>query len=359
MTGVDVVAGEWLLFAAFRGKVTGLVARGASPADIQGDPATGVQLLKNLKVPKEYKNLITRVVDGCARVGEVVQDTSTVHDKKIHGYGEPVISGRDQVHGVWLWLGLVPTPTHPHVLTGAWEWQLPSYTTVYGPGIPEIYKRPDWVVGQEYPVNETVNAQTDAPAQEGADTSANAPDGFQMPMRIEIDRAADGHSPEGPRQLATIRAVAEVVDSGRERRWLGLTWEVTAYDPPNESPARAMLRQFARAASGWTGAVWWDDANHPGQIIVGQWTGGQRPDIVAVTPGSSRVVVHDRDRGRARHILDLADRYGSASSTLTLRGTDDQWHSFEVAVEKIRTSYGPLAGVLKMNEIPCVKGVAS
>ncbi len=345
MSDVDIAHGEWLLFATFRGGVSGLIARGG---DLQIPPGeTGIQDLKRLRLPAVLKNdLLEPAILGAVAAKRIYRLTHPLRGQQVHAFADPVISGTGRVHAVWVWIGQSELPPFWHVRTGAWEWITPKYVAIYGPGIDEIYGRFDRAVGQEYPIDETINALHEPDLQSGARILHDGQDGLGWPMRYEIDRPGR----DGQDGLATIRAYAEIVAGDDGHQLLGVTWDVTGVDPPSGSLTRALLNRFARETTGWNCLLWWDIGT-PGLIITANWVDGRTPEIVWIDPDTNRVRMHDDTRHDIRQMLNDIDSHGSLTTTVRLWGTDEQWHSFELAAERLPTTVGPPVASVAMIKI--------
>jgi hypothetical protein len=340
------LGGDWLLIATFRGSIAGVVAKGDNPSIPPG--ADGFQQLKRLDLPlAAISKLIKPSVEASVALGEPVRRELLLRGEGRHAYAEPVLSGTGNVHAVWVWVGVEKEPTYPHVRTGAWEWDLDELTVIYGPGIPDIYGR-EWTVGIPYPLHNTVDTLSEADMAAGAALVASRADGTRYPMTVRIDRPSDNS--HGGSDPMSLRAATEVVKTETGCFWRGVTWDVTAFDPPGENPLHAANKLLAQEIPGWIAIVYWKiDWAHaePGRfpILVVRWQGKKVIDGIYVDPNTGRARVHPDDRGLPHRLAEELEHRLELTATLRLWGDDDRWHTLDLALQRVKGTNPPAATV--------------
>lgn len=342
--------GEWILVETFQGagSVHSLIAYGDAPSIQPGD--NGFQSLRRLKHPSGViRRLITSPVDRAVRT-KVGDATQIVHEgTTLHSITDPVVSGTGNVHAAWVWIGESKTPTYEHVLTGAWEWNLRDTSTIhiiYGPNIPQIYGR-DWSVGEPYPVHTT----TDTIWVNDMTAVAHLLESGEPGARITLEGTT--RRPPSPRNehpiSVSIRAATEIVAMPEGRVWRGVTWDVTAFEPPQPNPHHVVASRLAREAEGWTAIVYWlqswaaEPDKFPIQIV--RWEGQKVLDGLWIDPATGRAKVHPDDRGSPHRWAQTLEETGELAAELRLLGINETWRWFNLYFDRIEGSQPPAATV--------------
>lgn len=344
-------SGEWILISTFREPTAqnqAVIAYGKDPVSQPGDD--GFQSLRRLKYPDALiKKLITDPVSLAARTKRPGRESMTVRGKSLYSVTEPVPSGTDNVHAVWVWIGQAKIPAEKHVLTGAWEWFLhdtSSFHVIYGANIPEIYGS-DWEIGKPYPLHRTVDAISVEGMSEVAQILSSGPDGTRYAMKATVRRPQTSTTNE----WASIRAATEIVETAAGRSWRGVTLDVTKFLRPNLDPQRAATSRLAHDAPGWTATIYWTPERVPSSnpdrflIQVARWEGEKVVPGLWSDPVTGRGRVHPEQRGLPHQWALKLAHVNELEEDLRLWGTDGRWHELHVRIERIIGSNPPGATV--------------
>ncbi|MGJ0121689.1 GAF domain-containing protein [Williamsia sp. MIQD14] len=306
---------QWYLIATFRGGVSGVVARGHDPAHQENFRQLKSFMPNHLAKP--FNNLVCEAIAS----REPVRRKDPIDDRgrKWWGIATPVLAASGAAHAVLLWIGTTPEPAgESPLVAGAWEWELePQRISIFGPGVPEMYGRSDWVVGQRYPMSELtglIRAMQQMPEAERV--ISRKVDGERLLTGMAVERGPVGGD------IAEMRSAMEVVrgDDG-SHHWLGFSWEVSEFLPPQRSLETEALVELAHEAPGWT------------MLML-------RKPISLVKPLSSeltvhvdnytgRVTVHPQDAEVPRRI-EAALETGNGEGVLRLLGVDGEWETYRV-----------------------------
>lgn len=306
---------QWYLVATFRDGVCGVVARGHDPA--HQEPFRQLKSFIPNHLAKPFNNL---VIDAIAsREHAVRRDPVDDRGRKWWGTATPVLAASGAVHAVLLWIGTTPEPIEESpFVAGAWEWELePQRMSIFGPGVPEMYGRPDWIIGQRYPMSELtglIRAMQQMPEAERV--IARKQDGERSLTGMAVVRGVGGGD------VAEMRSAMEIVRGADGlHHWLGFSWEVSDFLPPQRSLETEALVELAHEAPGWTMLM----LRKPISLVKAL----SSELTVHVDNYTGRVTVHPQDADVPRKI-EAALETGNAEGVLRLLGVDGEWETYRV-----------------------------
>jgi hypothetical protein len=303
-----------------------------------------------LPLPREIRrHLIVKPVMKAIASAQDEKADLTHRGQKMTSIAQPVISGTGHVHAVWLWVGPASETASSHVATGAWEWRLDgdAFAAIYGPGIPDIYGHPEWVVGDEYPVHETVDNAVAVQQSESARFLEEQQEGSRHRLRLAIRRQGSGQVAD----LAMLQAATQIVKRDGHVVWAGVTWDVTQYDHPEQIAEYAAFGVLMKDMDGWVATVIWDPV-WPAPVQIVRWFNHKVPEQFWVDSTAMRFRVHPSDRGLIRRWTQTLDKAGSAGRVegeLRVWGVDQRWHEVSVDVARIQGVY-PASAVVRITD---------
>lgn len=346
--GLPGPAGEWYLVATFDPTDLTVIAKGDDPS--KTPPNDGFQRIERLSLPRDVRrNLVDKPVLASLTDAKPRKIPLNYRGQEMKSVIEPVVSGTGHVHAVWVWVGRAHEEVPSHVATGAWEWRLSgdAFVAIYGPEIPAMYGHPEWIVGSEYPVHETVDNAVVVQQSETAKFLEEQKEGSRHRLRLAI-RKPDADQID---QLAAIQAATQIIKRGSDLLWLGVTWDVTQYDRPEQIAEYAAFSVLMKDVDGWVATVLWHEV-WPAPIQIVRWFNHKVPDQFWVDPKTKRFRVHPEDRGLIRQWTKAIEQTGEAGrleGILRVWGTDDLWHEVSVDVARIR-GVDPAAAVVRITE---------
>lgn len=344
----SLTSGGWHLVATFDPTDLVVIAYGSDPASTPSN--RGFQRVERLPFPPEIRrNLVVIPVMKAIASAQDEKADLTHRGQKWTSIARPVTSGTGHVHAVWVWVGLAGESAPSHVATGAWEWRLDgdAFAAIYGPGIPDIYGHPEWVVGSEYPVHETVDNAVVVQQSESARFLEEQQVGSRHRLRLAIRRQGRGEVAD----LAMLQAATQIIKRDDHLLWVGVTWDVTLYDHPEQIAEYAAFGVLMKDMDGWVATAVWDDVwSAPVQIV--RWFNHKVPEQFWVDAVTKRFRVHPSDRGLIRRWTRTLDQAGSAGrleGELRVWGVDERWHEVSVDVARIQGAR-PSSAVVRVTD---------
>ncbi len=341
-------SGEWYLIGTYDPNDLVVIAYGRDPAETPSN--SGFQRVDRLTFPKPVRlNLIVKPVMKAITTAQGQTEDLTHRGQKMTSIAEPVVSGTGHVHAVWVWVGLAGETAPSHVPTGAWEWRLDgdAFVVIYGPGIPDIYGHPEWVVGNEYPVHETVDNAVAVQQSESARFLEEQQEGSRHRLRLAIRRQGIGQVDD----LVMLQAATQIIKRDGHIVWAGVTWDVTQYDHPEQIAEYAAFGVLMKDMDGWVATVIWDPV-WPAPVQIVRWFNHKVPEQFWVDSTTMRFRVHPSDRGLIRRWTQTLDKAGSAGRVegeLRVWGVDQRWHEVSVDVARVQGVY-PASAVVRITD---------
>lgn len=345
--GADAV-GEWFLIATFDPTDLVVIAKGDDPSVTP--PNDGYQKVDRMRFHRDIRrNLIVKPVLQSVADKKRVEADLNYRGRDMKSIIEPIVSGTGHVHAAWVWVGSADELVLGHVPTGAWEWRLTgdAFVAIYGPGIPGIYGRPEWAVGAEYPVHETVDNAVVVQQSETAKFLEEQREGSRHRLRLAIRKPVK----DNVDNLVAVQAATQIVRRDGHLMWLGVTWDVTQFDRPEQIAEYAAFSVLMKNVEGWVATVLWDEV-WPAPIQIVRWFNHKFPDQFWVDPETKRFRVHPEERGLIRRWTNTLDRAGDAGrleGVLRIWGVDGTWHEVAVDVARIR-GVVPSAAVVRITD---------